>query len=262
MALRGDRPCPACAADRPHRIEDYSPSDWDVVECGACGFVYLRNPPAYEALQTDLAWEKTYLAKKKKGGSTPLSGLGARLRTIGRRLRGRTVEDRYPEWFGAGRVLDIGCADRVRTAAPITPYGIEISAFFQARADEKMRARGGFCLLAPGAEGVWQFEPEFLDGVILHSYLEHETQPLRVLQGAARALKPGGRVFVRVPNYGSVNRRIVGRKWCGFRHPDHVNYFTARSLARMSADAGLSMRLLNRANLWFDDNILALLAKT
>lgn len=262
MALRGDRPCPACAADRPHRIEGYSPADWDVVACNACGFVYLRNPPPYEALQTDLAWEKTYVAKKQKGGSTPLSGLGARLRTLGRRLRGRTVEDRYPEWFGTGRVLDIGCADRVRTAAPITPYGIEISAFFQARADEKMRARGGFCLLAPGAEGVWQFEPEFLDGVILHSYLEHETQPLRVLQGVARALKPGGRVFVRVPNYGSVNRRIVGRKWCGFRHPDHVNYFTARSLARMSADAGLSMRLLNRAHLWFDDNILALLVKS
>lgn len=261
MTAPAPRPCPACEADRPARLDAYSPAGWDVVACGGCGFVYLRNPPPYDALKEDFAWEKTSEAKKKTGGSTRLSGLAARLRQAGRRISGRNAYDRFPDWFGSGRVLDIGCGDLVRTNPPIVPYGVEISTHYHARADALMRARGGFCVHAAGAEGVWAFEPGFLDGVILNSYLEHEAQPRRVLDGIARALKPCGKVFVRLPNYGSVNRRIVGRKWCGFRHPDHVNYFTAASLRRMTERAGFSMRILNRANLWFDDNIQALLIK-
>jgi predicted SAM-dependent methyltransferase len=95
----------------------------------------------------------------------------------------------------------------------------------------------------------------------MFSYLEHEANVARVLDGAFRALKPGGAVFVRVPNFGSVNRRVIGPKWCGFRYPDHVNYFTLSSLRQVAARAGFETRLVNRLNLWFDDNIQVLLTK-
>ena len=77
----------------------------------------------------------------------------------------------------------------------------------------------------------------------------------------ATAMMPGGKVFVRVPNYGSLNRRVMGARWCGFRYPDHVNYFTSATLRTMAAMAGFSMQIVNRANLWIDDNIQALLIK-
>ena len=253
------RPCPACAADRATRLAAYATAEWDVVQCDACGFVYLQNPPPYEALQEDFAWEKTSADKKKKGGSTSLSGLNRWLRARLGMQAGKRGDGLFPRLFGAGRVLDIGCGDRIRTEAPITPYGIEVSRALHARADAAMRARGGFCAHGAGAEAIWQFDPAFFDGVILHSYLEHESDPARVLQGIHRALKPGGTVYVRVPNYGSLNRRLVGAKWCGFRHPDHVNYFTLASLRAMAAKAGFTTDLLNRANLWVDDNIQALL---
>ncbi|MFZ1727057.1 MAG: methyltransferase domain-containing protein, partial [Albidovulum sp.] len=131
-----------------------------------------------------------------------------------------------------------------------------------ARVDPLMRARGGYCLKAPGAEAIWQFDANFFTGVIMSSYLEHEVEAARVLSGAQRALVPGGKVFVRVPNYGSLNRRVMGARWCGFRYPDHVNYFTPASLRAMAARAGFSMQIVNRANLWLDDNIQALLIKT
>ena len=141
------------------------------------------------------------------------------------------------------------------------PYGIELSSGLHAKIDPKMRARGGYCLQAPGADGIWQFEPEFFDGIIMSSYLEHEVDVARVLAGAFRSLKPGAAVFVRVPNFGSLNRRIMGARWCGFRYPDHVNYFTLSSLRQVAATAGLTLKLVNRANLWVDDNIQALLIK-
>jgi predicted SAM-dependent methyltransferase len=95
----------------------------------------------------------------------------------------------------------------------------------------------------------------------MRSFLEHEVQPQVLLNGVFRILQPDGVAFVKVPNYGGLNRRVMGRSWCGFRYPDHVNYFTLNSLRAMAFKAGFSLRLLNPLNLALDDNIHALLRK-
>lgn len=257
--MTAPRVCPVCEGDQATRLDRYAPPDWDLVACDGCGFVYLSNPPHYEALQDELAWEKTSDAKRAKGGSTPLSRLARWLRGQVAFLRTRRLNALFQRLFGAGRVLDIGCGDIIRTAPPITPYGIEISTVLHDRADQIMRAQGGYCVQGAGAEAIWQFDSGFFDGVILSSYLEHEVEPVKVLEGVHRALKPGGKVFVRVPNYGSLNRHVVGAKWCGFRHPDHVNYFTTDTLGRMAGKIGFDVQIINKSRLWVDDNIHAVL---
>lgn len=255
------RSCPACDSTRATRLAAYSPPGWDVVECDACGFVYLANPATYEALKEEFAWEKTYAEKSKKGGSSPLSGLNRRVRRLlGHRSGGR-AERVWSRLFANGNILDIGCGEFLRPPEGATPFGIELSDGLHLRVDPQMRARGGYCLHAAGAEGIWQFPPDFFDGIIMSSYLEHEVEVMKVLTGAHRALKQGGRIFVRAPNFASLNRRVMGAKWCGFRYPDHVNYFTLASLSSIAAKAGFETQLMNRASLWVDDNIQALLVK-
>ena len=124
-----------------------------------------------------------------------------------------------------------------------------------------MRARGGYCVHASGSEGITKFSDSHFDGVLMNSYLEHEVDVLPVLSGSHRCLKPDGKLFVRVPNYASVNRRLFGRSWCGFRYPDHVNYFTPESLRNAAEKTGFKVRILNPFRLPFDDNIHALLTK-
>ncbi len=67
--------------------------------------------------------------------------------------------------------------------------------------------------------------------------------------------------IVKVPNYGCLNRMVMGRRWCGFRYPDHLNYFTPGTL-RAAAEAsgfrawfGLTFRLPT------SDNMYAVLSK-
>lgn len=259
--MTAPRPCPACDEPRATRLADYSPPGWDVVDCDGCGFVYLANPVAYEALKEDFAWEKTYEEKAKKGGSSPLSGLNRKVRRLVGHRSGSRAERVWSRLFAQGNILDVGCGEFLRPPEGAIPFGIELSDALHARVDPKMRARGGYCLHAPGATGIWQFPEEFFDGIIMSSYLEHEVEMLTVLKGAYRALKPGGRVFVRAPNFGSLNRRVMGARWCGFRYPDHVNYFTLESLGRVAAKVGFGTQLMNRASLWVDDNIQALLVK-
>ncbi len=96
---------------------------------------------------------------------------------------------------------------------------------------------------------------------MMHSYLKHETQVSKTLNGAMRYLKLGVKAFIRAPNYNSLNRRISGPKWSGFRYPDHVNYFTVDTLKAVSANAGFDFKLVNRHKIWLDDNIQAVLIK-
>lgn len=233
-----------------------------MVECDACAFTYLGNPPDYQALVEDFAWEKTLAAETERR----VAKSGAR-RRVGQKLRGAlrrlrpTRQDKFLQLLGPGKVLDIGCGAGHRMQPPFIPFGIELSVVQAEIADRTMRVHGGYCVHGAGAEAIWDFPEGHFDAVMMHSYLEHEVEVARVLAGSARVLRPGGKVYVRVPNFSSVNRRIQGRKWCGFRWPDHVNYFTPHSLKAAAARAGLDMRIVNRLNLMFDDNIQALLIK-
>lgn len=252
------RTCPACAETGVSAV-NYAPDPWDLGACDACNFVYLRNPPAYEALEEEYAWEKTYKAKKSASrGSSPLSPLNRWLRAkLPALARDRTAA--FRRWFGQGKVLDIGCGNGAWLPEPMVPFGIELSKGLHEVSDALFRKRGGYCVHAPGAEGIFEFPESHFDGILMRSYLEHETEPLKVLQGARRCIKPDGAMFVRVPNYGSLNRRVMGAKWCGFRHPDHVNYFTLDALRSMAAKTGFTVEVTNSVLLPIDDNINALL---
>lgn len=255
------RPCPCCNATDADPWEQYSPRDWQIVRCTTCGMTYLRNPVAYEALEDDFAWEKTYEAKKETSkGSTSLSpGIRALRKKLG--LTHRDKHDKYRLWFNDGHVLDIGCGLGARIQPPMTPYGIELSKALHAQADAFMRSHGGFCQQGAGAEAIWEFDAGLFDGIVMNSYLEHETEAMTVLKGAHRALKDSGAVYIRVPNFGSLNRRVIGPKWCGFRYPDHVNYFTLATLTDICRRAGFSTELVNKLALPVDDNITVLLRK-
>ncbi|RMF35851.1 MAG: class I SAM-dependent methyltransferase [Alphaproteobacteria bacterium] len=255
------RACPLCAARDAEPLPRYSRDGWQIGRCRGCGFVYLTNPPASEALEEEYAWESSFAeeAGRRLKAAPALYGLdyATRLRT---RLFRRDEMAKYRRWFGdGGAVLDIGCGDGSRLAAPFTPCGIEISRRLAAEADARMRALGGYCLQGATLEVIGRFPEAHFDGIVMRSYLEHEPQALPVLEGAHRVLKPGGAIYVKVPNFGSVNRRLIGRNWCGFRHPDHVNYFTLDSLREIARRAGLRLSLVNPLNLPFDDNIHALL---
>lgn len=259
----GGRLCPLCGGGARRALPAYSRAPWQVAECPACGFVYLANPPGHAALAEEFAWEETSVSERqrRKHAAPWLYGLDEATRKL--RTAFRKDEMRaYLRWFGEGaKVLDIGCGAGGRVRPPLVPFGIEISTRLAQEADARMREHGGACVQAPGAEGIWAFPEGHFDGILMRSYLEHEEAPRRVLEGAHRALKPAGKIYVKVPNYGSVNRRVIGANWCGFRHPDHVNYFTRATLTRLAEVAGFGARLLNTLNLAFDDNIHTLLTR-
>jgi SAM-dependent methyltransferase len=256
------RNCPICAHANSTPLPAISRDHWSVEQCDSCAHVYLKNPPGYGALVEEFAWEKTYETEhERRLAESPIAyrlDVATRVRHTAFR---KSTADKYTAWFGAGNLLDIGCANASENYPGFVRYGIEISKELAQNADASMRKQGGYCIHGPGAEAIWKFPENTFDGIVMFSYLEHEEEPLKVLKGAALALKPSGNIYVRVPNFGSVNRKITGKKWVGYRYPDHVNYFTVNDLNAIAEKAGLQVKLLNPIRLPFDDNINALLSR-
>jgi SAM-dependent methyltransferase len=263
------RSCPLCSADnRAQSASPYSKSPWNLKNCAKCGFVFLENPPDYAELEENFAWEKTSAAEEERRATE--RPFARRLSRGFRHFRQRVLKrDKLltllNEQLPRGKVLDIGCGGGgvlSRLPERFEPHGIEISRALAAQADALAQARGGHVVQASAIVGLTQLAPDSMDGALLSGFLEHETQPALLLRELRRVLRPGAPVIIKVPNYGCINRTVRGAKWCGFRHPDHVNYFTPASLIQLARDCGYRIARCTLGDRWpLSDNLWAVLQK-
>ena len=259
------RRCPQCGTDNASATAlKYSYEQWVLKQCAECAFVYLENPPAYEDLEADLAWEKVGKERNERvySQSRMRSGASRAVRMLRARLvsRANPLIRRVQRWFPAGPVVDIGCGKGDKLASLPERFelvGIEVSQERARMARDLLAPRGGIVHQMPALEGLARVRAQSLAGIVANAFLEHEIRPKELLRAAARALSPAGAMIVKVPNYASVNRRVMGAGWCGFRFPGHVNYFTPRSLRRMVEDVGMEVaefrpmdRMPTSDNMW------------
>jgi SAM-dependent methyltransferase len=164
----------------------------------------------------------------------------------------------------AGHVIDLGCGAGgylAEAGSGYTLYGIDISPLLAEQANKLFATSGGRAVCASCADGLKQFEDRTFDAAILRSYLEHEPQAFEVMRNLFSKLKPGGIAVVKVPNYDSLNRLLRGEKWCGFRYPDQVNFFTPRTLMVLAKRCGFGFEQSLLDRLPTDDNFWAVLRR-
>jgi SAM-dependent methyltransferase len=197
----------------------------------------------------EFAWEKTMVREKERRDRefAPLVGKARRsIAGVRRGVRGLMKRNKTAElsrrFFAPGPVLDVGCGNGGLIAslpAGAVPWGIELSAGLAREARSRFEASGGKVIEADALGGLKQCDDDYFTGVLARSFLEHETRPFEVLAEIRRVLRPGGALILKMPNYGCLNRRVRGDQWCGYRFPDHVNYFTPAHLERLLERAGL-----------------------
>jgi SAM-dependent methyltransferase len=258
------RHCPLCQRDNRHQpVSPYSRGVWTIKQCDDCQFVYLENALPYCELIDNYAWGKSFFAERQfRQRREPLfDSISQRLKALRMRYLPRDKAlGLIHQYVGRGRILDVGCGSGqlfCRLDDRFIPYGIEIGAEAATVADQCARARGGKVHHQDALAALALFPGQLFDGILMHAYLEHENSPQDVLTHAARTLLPGGRIIIKVPNFASWNRLARGGRWCGFRFPDHVNYFTPKTLVAMLQRARLRVvrfRLRDRMptsdNMW------------
>lgn len=91
-------------------------------------------------------------------------------------------------------------------------------------------------------------ESDGYDVITLFHCLEHLEDPLAALKDARRVLKPGGLLFVEVPNYGSWMRWFWGRYWLPLLIPQHLTHFDRESLSSVVIKAGFKRDEIKKQN--------------
>ena len=148
----------------------------------------------------------------------------------------RGVVDRLLRHGPVHDLLEIGCgpglflaeAQRAGIAAAL---GIDRNPW----AIEQLRGRG-----IEGYVGSLDAVPadRRFDAVVMLDLLEHVTAPRPFLEALHAHLRPGGRLFIMTPNIRSLLARLSGARWVSFKIPEHVLYYSPRSIRRLLADAG------------------------
>lgn len=150
-------------------------------------------------------------------------------------------------WIGADvkgwRALDAG-AGSGDTVAALAALGIEASGMdvSPAAAELATKRNPGLPFLTHSVEEPpWPVEPGSLDLVVTFEVIEHLLRPRRLLEGAAQALRPGGRLALTTPYHGlAKNLALVVAAFD--RHfaaeGDHIRFFSDSALRRLAEEEG------------------------
>lgn len=227
--------CPACgSADEDEFLR--APGDdgveYRMARCRACSLVFTNPRPDVASLGVlyPADYSPYQPRKLRKGG---LHALRASL--FGNAER--TLADRIPVPAG-GTLLDYGCGSG-RFAAKMRDRGWSARGMdFSAHA--AAAARSNFDLDVIHGDLPHPAVPSnSLDAITLRAVLEHVHDPGRLLRAAATVLKPGGHLYVSVPNLASWGFGAFGLSWHALDLPRHLLHFTPDTLRRVVADSGL-----------------------
>jgi 2-polyprenyl-3-methyl-5-hydroxy-6-metoxy-1,4-benzoquinol methylase len=78
------------------------------------------------------------------------------------------------------------------------------------------------------------------DVIAAWEVMEREPHPLEFLRWVHDHLKPGGQVMLSTPNYNSLSRRLLRKRWSYFEPSRHLCYFTPATLKSLLREAGFT----------------------
>lgn len=84
------------------------------------------------------------------------------------------------------------------------------------------------------------------DAIVACQIIEHESDPFTFFTTVKKLLKPNGIVVLTTPNHDVWWRMLMGGKWIGYRHPEHLFFFTPDTLSLLMGKAGLSVFLVRK----------------
>jgi SAM-dependent methyltransferase len=224
--------CPVCGGERHSQL--FVKRGYPIVRCDDCALVFA-NP------QVD---EELVVAEYRAAGESA-NDLWVDVLTSPRQLeldRAKFAEllDELEPHRGEGRLLDVGTSiglfldlARQRGWSGIgTEFGARALAYARDELDLEVYAR-------PLSE--LGLEPASFDVVTLNSVLEHVNRPLGLLREVRALLRPGGVLYLIVPNVDSLACRVLHERAATFDGRNHLIYFSPATLRDALARSGFDV---------------------
>jgi SAM-dependent methyltransferase len=205
---------------------------FSIVAC-ECGLPRTVLP---EGFDPTTIYSEEYFQGGQLDGYDDYAGKADQLRREFRRtLRALT------RYVPSGKLIEIGCAYGYlldEAARTFTVSGVEIS--------DAARA----ACVARELDVVRDATPEFLaargpfDAAVMLDVIEHLSDPGDVLARLHGAMRPGGHLLLTTGDVGSVLARLMGRRWRLMTPPQHLWFFSPKTLTALLDRHGFRVRVV------------------
>jgi 2-polyprenyl-3-methyl-5-hydroxy-6-metoxy-1,4-benzoquinol methylase len=281
--------CPCCRAPRNNNDTHYSRRDdnqtfsdiWNYYRCSSCRSIYLDPRPddkslpkayknyythdsknTYEDLRNDRILDKlvngylNYRFKMQRQPSTALGALsfilfrplGMKLDTYGRHIKKKSC---HPNT----QLLDIGCGNgdfiSIANEMGISATGCDTDS----KAIDHCHSRGLSAIHGDADDA--RVKNSSYDVITLNHVIEHVNDPIYLLRRAYSILKPGGHIWIALPNPCAFGLKIFGPSWRGLHPPFHLMIPSQSILINWTHEAGfydahLRLRGVQSPAMWRD----------
>ncbi len=231
--------CPLCGEKENRLLFEKEGASY--VRCSRCGLVHTNPAPTPENLKKVAdEWAEKHHAGKHR---TKWEG-NPELREIiyGPRMW-RIDQYRY-----LNRILDVGCS-----TGEFLDYaksrGWEVAGCELADHTARIARERVGCEVRCGPFEESGFDEASFDVVTMWDVIEHLYDPIAALKEAWRTLRPGGLLVLNTPNYDSLSRRLLGKRWEALCPPRHLFMFGPATIRRLVALSGGKMVALRAVDI-------------
>ena len=223
--------CPLC--DKNEYKTKYRIDSWTIVKCDHCDFVYV-NPRL----------QKKELLKIYKDNYFDNTNVGYFHYKENKELRQKNFKkwiDDAINFVSAGEnvnALDIGCAAgyclEVFKTKGWKPFGIELNTEYAGQLQQN---------------GYKVYDSPFLDIsfgekysiITLFDVVEHLTDLQEHFIKLHSILENNGVIVLITPDYNSLQRKLLGKKWFQFKPIEHINYFSLTTFKKLIDSTGFKI---------------------
>lgn len=203
-----------------------------LVRCSDCNLVFLNPQPLEEEMA--YYYPPAYFdTEKVLSDPEPLRETAYEQNKMDKILKSSVLPDK-------GKILDVGCGKgeflaNMREKGWVD-FGIETAGAAAVYAQEKMGINVLNCKLDEAS-----FADKYFDIVTFWHALEHFHDPSAVLAAVNRILKPDGHLLIALPNFRSLQARIMKRDWYHLDIPRHIFHFTPQTITQLLAKTGFQV---------------------
>ncbi|NMQ20634.1 class I SAM-dependent methyltransferase [Candidatus Competibacter phosphatis] len=145
-------------------------------------------------------------------------------------------------------VLDIACGDGKHLIEfknlGCNCYGTEYDAWLEKLGQEK-----GINMISGGIFPSKPYENISFDLVIFTEIIEHINNPRKVLMNIHYLLNKDGILYITTPNFNSIERKVLGKNWGMICYPEHISYYSPKTLHKLLTQCGFEKIYLYTENI-------------
>jgi len=204
--------CPVCNSKIFRSIDYFKYSK--LYKCKSCNYVFGRKMPSEKELI------ECYLDYGKNNYFSPIT-----------EKRYNELLDYFEKFKKTNKILDIGCGEGwfLLTAKKRgwDVYGTEYSETLI-----KSCIENGLNVIK-GENILEKLEHEIFDIITSFEVIEHLIMPEKMIKEISILLRSGGLTYITTPNFSSISKVISGKNWSVVQYPEHLVYFTPKTLTQL-----------------------------